>query len=316
MEGTVLASLRRSVAVAGVIAVAVMATSAHYVVAPGDTLSGIAERHGASIAELALLNRLRDAESINVGTRLALPGDSGSGSSSADAHATHEVASGESVASIAAAHGVSVEQLEGANGIVDGQIYAGTTLRMAGSSFVARSGGHSTHRVTADDTLAHIASHHGTTTHDLAHANDLDEDADVVAGTELKAPVAWRCPVEGARFFNDWGFPRSGGRTHTGNDLFAARGAPVVAPVSGLVEQITGSVGGYQFVLRGDDANTYLGSHMDGFAADGQVEAGTIIGYVGDSGNAEGTDPHLHFQIHPGGGNATNPYPSLVANQC
>lgn len=91
---------------------------------------------------------------------------------------------------------------------------------------------------------------------------------------------------------------------------------PVNAPASGVVEQVSGSVGGYQFILCGDDGTTYVASHMGGFAASGRVEAGTIIGYVGDSGNPKGTDPHLHFQIHPQGGGATNPYPSLAANQC
>ena len=88
------------------------------------------------------------------------------------------------------------------------------------------------------------------------------------------------------------------------------------APVAGVVTQVTGSAGGHQFMLDGDDGNTYRGSHMDRFGAGGRVEAGTVIGYVGDSGNARGSDPHLHFQIHPGGGQVENPYPSLGANGC
>ncbi len=307
--------VRRSVVTAGLIVAAVTAGSAHYVVAPGDTLSGIAQRHGTTVAELAALNQISNVDSIRAGAKLALPNGS---TTTAGSHngAVHVVAPGETVVSIAAAHGINPNQLEAANGIVGGRIYAGTTLRLQGDLFVADSGGYTVHRLTIDDTLDHIASHHGTTAHDLAHANGLDEGAVVAAGSELKVPVPWRCPVRGARFFNDWGFPRSGGRTHTGTDLFAARGTPVTAPVSGVIEQVTGSVGGYQFLLQGDDGATYLGSHMDGFAAGGRVEAGAVIGYVGNSGNARGTDPHLHFQIHPQGGDAVNPYPSLVANQC
>lgn len=310
-----LARIRRSTAAVGVIAATVVAGSAHYVVAPGDTLSEIARRQGVPVAELASLNRISNPDRIVAGTSLVLPTDAAS-TSAAHTAPVHVVDRGETVASIAAAHGISTGQLEAANGIVEGRIYAGTTLRLEGARFVADSGGYTVHRIDTDDALEHIASHHGTTAHDLAHANDLDERAVVAAGSQLKIPVAWQCPVRGARYFNDWGFPRPGGRTHTGTDLFAPRGTTVIAPASGVVEQVTGSVAGHQFILRGDDGTTYLGSHMDGFAAGGRVEAGAVIGYVGDSGNARGSSPHLHFQIHPQGGGATNPYPSLVANRC
>lgn len=296
------------------VAAAVVVSSAHYVVGPGDTLSAIAQREGTTAGELATVNGLTDPDWIRIGDRLALPG--GDTTSDAASHSTHMVAPGESIASIAADHGVPEEQIETANGIVGGRIYAGTTLRLLGPGFVATDGGYELHRIDVDETLAHVASHHDTTAHALAHANGLDEAAAVPAGTDLKVPVPWRCPVTGARYFNDWGFPRSGGRSHTGTDLFVRRGTAVVAPVSGRVEQVTGRVGGHQFVLRGDDANVYLGSHMEGFAASGRVSAGTVVGYVGDSGNAEGTDPHLHFEIHAGGVGPVNPYPSLVRNGC
>lgn len=153
--------------------------------------------------------------------------------------------------------------------------------------------------------------------HQLADLNQLAEDALVSAGTVLHvAKDSWVCPVTDARFFNDWGFPRSGGRYHTGTDLYAPRGTAVLAPVSGVVTHTTGAAGGKQFTLSGDDGATYLGSHMDEFGAVGRVTAGTVIGTVGDSGNAKGSDPHLHFQIHPNGGDSTNPYPSLASNGC
>ena len=60
----------------------------------------------------------------------------------------------------------------------------------------------------------------------------------------------------------------------------------------------------------------YIGSHMSDFGKSGQVNAGDIIGYVGTSGNAQGTSPHLHFGMYPNGGDAVNPYPSLIANGC
>jgi murein DD-endopeptidase MepM/ murein hydrolase activator NlpD len=112
---------------------------------------------------------------------------------------------------------------------------------------------------------------------------------------------------------NDWGFPRSGGRFHEGNDLFAPRGTPAVATVSGEVVQKTGKIGGNQVKLFGDDGVSYYYTHLDAFGASGRVQAGDVIGYVGTSGNAAGGTPHVHFEIHPGDGAAINPYPRVSA---
>ena len=98
-----------------------------------------------------------------------------------------------------------------------------------------------------------------------------------------------------------------------GVDMLASIGTPVVAPVSGRVTHSFNSLGGHSYHLNGDDGNFYSGTHLSEYGADGQVAAGTVIGYVGDSGNAAGI-PHLHFEIHLGGrGNATNPYPTVKA---
>ncbi|HEX6220708.1 MAG TPA: M23 family metallopeptidase, partial [Acidimicrobiia bacterium] len=124
------------------------------------------------------------------------------------------------------------------------------------------------------------------------------------------------CPVDGASFMNDWGFPRGGGtRYHEGNDLFVSRGAPVRAPVSGTLTQKTGAVGGLQFSLDGSDGIRYIGTHMDQFGKEGKVNAGDIVGYVGNTGNAVGTRPHLHFGMYHQG-TPINPYPSLIAHGC
>ncbi len=121
----------------------------------------------------------------------------------------------------------------------------------------------------------------------------------------------WICPVQGPRSFsNDWGQPRSGGRRHEGNDILSPRGTPIVASVGGTVKQHGSSLGGLSYYLTGDDGKTYFGTHLASYAASGRVSAGTVVGYVGDSGNARGT-PHLHFEIHPGGGGPVNPYPTL-----
>ncbi len=122
---------------------------------------------------------------------------------------------------------------------------------------------------------------------------------------------SWICPVQGPRAFsNDYGDPRSGGRRHQGNDILSPRGTPIVASVSGTVRHRTVSLGGLSYYLSGDDGNVYFGTHMSRYGASGRVSAGTVIGYVGDTGNARGT-PHLHFEIHPGGGSPVNPYPTL-----
>lgn len=125
----------------------------------------------------------------------------------------------------------------------------------------------------------------------------------------------WVCPVNGPVGFGDtWGAPRSGGRRHQGVDLIGARGLPIVAVVDGFVQQKTNTLGGNAVWLSGSDGNKYYYAHLDSWAASGSVSAGTVIGYLGDTGNARFSVPHLHFEIHPGGGAAVNPYPTVRAH--
>jgi murein DD-endopeptidase MepM/ murein hydrolase activator NlpD len=89
----------------------------------------------------------------------------------------------------------------------------------------------------------------------------------------------------------------------------------VVASVDGTVELHQSSLGGISYTLSGDDGNTYFGTHLDSTSgASGRVSAGTVLGTVGNSGNARGGPTHLHFEIRTGGG-AVNPYPT-VARAC
>lgn len=123
----------------------------------------------------------------------------------------------------------------------------------------------------------------------------------------------WICPVQGPHSFsNDFGNPRPGGRSHQGNDILAPRGTPVVASVSGVASANSNSLGGIAYFLHGVDGNTYYGAHLEGYGTLGNVQAGTVVGYVGNTGDAAGGPTHLHFEIHPGGGAAVNPYPTLI----
>ncbi len=132
------------------------------------------------------------------------------------------------------------------------------------------------------------------------------------AAAPVVASGGWTCPVAGPNAFsNDYGAPRAGGRSHQGNDILAERGTPVVANVSGVVTQRSGGIGGIAYFLNGDDGTTYYGAHMDSSGASGQVSAGTVIGTVGNTGDAQGGPTHLHFEMHPGGGGPVNPYSTL-----
>jgi murein DD-endopeptidase MepM/ murein hydrolase activator NlpD len=125
-----------------------------------------------------------------------------------------------------------------------------------------------------------------------------------------------RFPVAGtAMWSDDWWFPRfgPGWRLHQGLDIFAAYGTPVRAPVDGRVRVTNHGLGGLAVYVEQPDRTYWYMAHLSGLGpgmAEGvTVTTGQVVGFVGDSGNAKGGAPHLHFEIHPAGGPAVPPKP-------
>ena len=164
----------------------------------------------------------------------------------------------------------------------------------------------------------------GTTTTTETSGSTTDETSTTVGETTTTTvPAAsggGACPVAGAVSFSDtWGAPRSGGRRHQGVDMIAARGTPIVAIYAGTIKRIsTSTLGGKSVWLRAGNGDEFYYAHLDGYGdiSVGQsVAEGYVIGYNGSTGNAPDWLPHLHFEFHPGGGSAVNPYP-LVKSIC
>jgi hypothetical protein len=144
-------------------------------------------------------------------------------------------------------------------------------------------------------------------------------------------------PVAGdVTFTDDFGQARAGG-PHQGNDLMGVKKTPVVAVESGKVTFWTTSASaGCMLYLYGDSGTMYEYIHLNndltmkndnrgscvagvsyarGLKSGAHVQAGQVVGYLGDSGDANGGAPHLHFELHPNGGAAVSPYASLQSAQ-
>ena len=134
---------------------------------------------------------------------------------------------------------------------------------------------------------------------------------------ELGLPTLQAFPVQGRCGFSDsWQAPRPGGRQHEGVDIIGARGLAIYAVADGVITRMLtgGALSGNSIRLTIADGTYFFYAHLDGFAAGlsvGQtVRAGQIIGYLGSTG---ATSNHLHFEVHPKGGAAVNPYPLVKA---
>jgi murein DD-endopeptidase MepM/ murein hydrolase activator NlpD len=242
----------------------------------------------------------------------------------------YTVRKGDTLSSIARSQKLSVETIAQANGVADpNRIFEGQVLTMPGQAPAppppAAPGaklfnGVPIVVVQPGETLTRVANRVGVPVPALIAANGLTKPYNVYSGGQLlltarngaSTAALARCPVAGASFMNDWGFPRADTGFHQGTDMMAKRGTQILAPVSGTVTQGVGSIGGNYFRLIGADGTMYYGAHLNSLGKMGKVKAGAVLGTVGDTGDAAGGPTHLHFEIHPAGGAAVNPYQYLV----
>lgn len=200
-----------------------------------------------------------------------------------------------------------------------------------------------TYAVESGDTWWEIAARAGVTMSTLLSTNAASEDRLIRPGDTVCLPPGTSVsagqntassssslparsagidalPMRGPCWFSDdWGDPRGGGRRHEGTDLFAAPGSYVYAVVDGTLTRRAwdqpGSRSGNAWWLTAADGSStyYFYAHLADFAPElgvgSRVEAGQIIGFMGNTGNS--AFPHLHVEIHPNGGGAVNPYPAL-----
>lgn len=117
-----------------------------------------------------------------------------------------------------------------------------------------------------------------------------------------------------AKYTDDFGVTGQGGSTHQGIDIFAAEGTPVVAISAGTIRHSEEGKGGHVVYLETDAGDRIFYGHLSAYEGDARhVDAGEVVGYVGRTGNAQGTDPHVHFELHAGGGVAVDPFDRLNA---
>lgn len=140
--------------------------------------------------------------------------------------------------------------------------------------------------------------------------------------SRLPSPSAIQVPVQGIRarqIADTFGAPRGRDREHHGVDIFARRGTPVIAATQGIVASVRDSgLGGRQVWVLGPAGQRHYYAHLQDWApglAQGRiVQAGDVLGFVGDSGNARGTPPHLHYGIYASDG-PFDPLPLMHAGQ-
>lgn len=297
------------------LALAAQAGTSTYTLRWGDTLTRVAARFHVSVAGLAATNGIGNADEVRAGRTLQL-----APAATAAASSTSSGGRSGSVGARAAAAAATPSRSAPAG-------------RGAAASPPAATVRSTTYVVSAGDTLSAIAKRAGITVAALRSANQVNRPDRIRIGQRLALPAAPAgrvraaesgdaeggdtllarayCPVVGAdrwSFIDSYLAPRGGGRRHEGVDIFAPRGTAVVAPVDGVLRRLPNPMGGLAVKLTGPGGDTFYGAHLSAYGAAGAVRAGDVIGRVGNSGDAAGTPPHLHFEYRPGGASTVNPY--------
>jgi len=133
--------------------------------------------------------------------------------------------------------------------------------------------------------------------------------------SRIKMPVD---DVNKREIADTWQAPRSGGRMHEGQDIFAPKGTKILSATNGYVYKIgENNLGGQTVSVISSGGRIYYYAHLDEYApglkVGDPVTTRTVLGFVGTTGNAQGTPPHLHFGVYTFGfGNAINPLPMIT----
>ena len=267
---------------------------ASHLVGNGDTWFAIAQGAQVSMRSLLETNDASADDVIHPGDVVCLPAGATPSSSCSPSNApTYTVAAGDTWWGIATRAGVSMSKLLSTNGAsAERTIRPGDTMCLPpGTSMASESSASSASALSSPSSSSSARS----------------------AGIEA-------LPMRGPCWFSDdWGDARGAGRTHQGTDLFAAVNSYVYAVVDGTLTRRAWDQPGLRsgnawWLTAADGSGTYyfyghLADFAPGLSVGSRVEAGQIIGFMGNTGNS--ASPHLHFEMHPGGGGAVNPYPLL-----
>jgi murein DD-endopeptidase MepM/ murein hydrolase activator NlpD len=269
---------------------------ASHLVAAGDTWFDIAQGAQVSMRSLLRANDASADDVIHPGNVVCLPAGATRSSSCSPSNApTYVVESGDTWWGISRRAGISMFALLSTNAVSeDRMIRPGDTVCLPPGSSMSSSSSVSSAR-------------------SAGAGSAPPSSAGRSAGIEA-------LPMQGPCWFSDdWGDPRGAGRTHQGTDLFARVGSYVYAVVDGTLTRRAWDQPGLRsgnawWLTAADGSGTYyFYAHLADFAPElevgSRVEAGQIIGSMGNTGNS--AFPHLHFEMHPGGGAAVNPYPLL-----